>query len=81
MKILKEGNVTVECTGKGNNNVGCGALLVLEKGDVFKTYHHARFETRTFYTIKCKSCSAKTDVGAKYAHLLGSNPDNQSSVR
>jgi hypothetical protein len=56
MKILKKGREqkgwTREeiCTGVGNGGGGCGAKLLVEQGDLFKTYSHARDETETFTT-------------------------------
>lgn len=66
MKVLKEGkgNWSREetCTGKGNGDGGCGAVLLLEEGDFFYTYSHIKDETDRFISFRCPCCSVLTDV-------------------
>jgi hypothetical protein len=68
MKVLKPGRAQkgwakeYECTGKGNGNGGCGALLLVEQGDLFHTTQCARDETDYFVTFKCAACGVKTDI-------------------
>jgi hypothetical protein len=65
MKLLKEGKATskeVECTGEGNGNDGCGALLLLEEGDLFFTYSHVKDETDRFISFRCLYCGVLNDV-------------------
>lgn len=67
MKILKEGrkqkgwSKECICTGNGNGNGGCGAKLLIEIADVYKTYRNCRDETDTYFTFKCVSCDVETD--------------------
>ena len=68
MKILKPGreqkgwSVEVTCTGGGNGGGGCGAVLLVEQADLYKTYRNARDETDTFITFRCPSCRVETDL-------------------
>ena len=68
MKVLEKGRPQkgwakeYECTGKGNKGGGCGAKLLVEQGDLFHTYSHARDETDTYTTFKCSECGVLTDI-------------------
>lgn len=68
MKVVKPGREQAgwareeECTGKGNGFGGCGAILLVEHGDLFKTFRHALNETDVFITFKCPSCGVLTDI-------------------
>lgn len=68
MKVLKEGRpqegwaIEIECTGAGNKEGGCGALLLVERDDVFVTRSHARDETTTYNTFRCGACGVWTDI-------------------
>jgi hypothetical protein len=68
MRVLKKGReqkgwaTEATCTGKGNGNGGCGALLLVEQGDLFHTYRCARDETDTFTTFRCCECGVLTDI-------------------
>lgn len=50
------------CTGHGNGNGGCGAKLLVEQPDMFKTYRNCRDESDTFITYKCPCCGVLTDI-------------------
>ena len=50
------------CTGSGNGNGGCGATLLVEKGDLFYTESHALHETEYHTTFRCEQCGVLTDV-------------------
>ncbi len=59
MRLIRAGSDTgwgreLRCTGKGNNLNGCGALLLVEKGDLHIAEAVACF--------KCPGCNAWTDV-------------------
>lgn len=62
MRLLERGNpqkgwaVKKRCTGVGNGNGGCGALLLVEQADVFFTESHARDETTRYATFECSEC-------------------------
>jgi hypothetical protein len=45
----------IECTGNGNGYFGCGAILLVEGSDLFKT-------TNTDITFKCPECGNLTDL-------------------
>lgn len=68
MKVLKKGRPQkgwaseFECTGEGNDGGGCGAKLLVEQGDLFKTYSHARDETTEYVTFICSGCVVLTDI-------------------
>jgi hypothetical protein len=68
MKIIEAGRPQkgwakeFECTGSGNKGGGCGALLLVEIGDLFITESHARDETDTFITFECIACGVWTDI-------------------
>lgn len=68
MKVIKEGSgqkgwsKKFECSGAGNDGGGCGAVLLVEQGDLFKTTSHARNETTTYVTFKCCECGVLTDI-------------------
>lgn len=50
------------CTGDGNGKGGCGARLLIEQGDLFKTSSNSRDEREDFATFKCEACGVRTDV-------------------
>lgn len=68
MKILKPGReqkgwtTEATCTGKGNKNGGCGAVLLVEQPDIYRTFRHCRDETDVFYTFTCAGCGVETDL-------------------
>lgn len=68
MEVIKKGrpqkgwSIEVECTGRGNGGGGCGALLLVSVGDLYKTYSHARDESTEYITFTCSECSVRTDI-------------------
>ncbi len=68
MKTLKKGrdqkgwSKEEKCTGLGNGGGGCGALLLVEQGDIFRTTSHARDETTNHVTFACHDCGVLTDM-------------------
>lgn len=70
MKVLKKGrpqkgwSYEFFCTGAGNQNGGCGAKLLVEQDDVFRTYRHALSETDVYNTFRCPECEVLTDIPA-----------------
>lgn len=72
MKVLeqKQWTVTVTCTGRGNNQQGCGSILEVEKEDIrfYKgksgdpaidgTFFYAEPEA----VIRCPVCGTLTDL-------------------
>jgi hypothetical protein len=69
MKILKKGRgqkgwtKEFTCTGKGNGGGGCGAVLLVELGDLFQTSSSDYGGDTDYYvTFKCCQCGVKTDI-------------------
>ncbi len=61
------------CTGVGNGNNGCGAVLELSEDDLYGTYNSCmgRFETY-FVTFMCPCCGSETDLANSDGYR---NPD------
>lgn len=80
MKVLKAGRdqsswaKEFHCTGHGNKDGGCGALLLVERADLFLTFSSARDETETYVTFQCSQCHVLTDIPSNQypsdTHLL-----------
>lgn len=72
MKVLKPGRKqngwTTEavCTGKGNGGGGCGATLLVEQPDLFRTVQCCKDETEYYITFRCSECGVKTDIEAPF---------------
>lgn len=68
MKLLREGRCQngwakeYKCTGHGNNNGGCGAVLLVDETDLFRTFRCCIDETEEFTTFKCPQCGVLTDI-------------------
>lgn len=68
MKTIKKGrpqkgwSKKFTCTGKGNGGGGCGAILLVEQGDLFHTVSTALHETDYYITFQCCECGVLTDV-------------------
>lgn len=72
MKTVKKGRKQkgwakeVKCTGNGNGGGGCGATLLVEQGDLYKTFHHCYGDSSpdVFITFTCQECGIETDIDA-----------------
>lgn len=68
MKVLKKGrpqkgwSAKAECTGNGNEGGGCGAQLLVEQDDLYRTESHARDEVTNYFTFTCADCGVETDL-------------------
>ena len=68
MKIIEPGrpqqgwSIEAGCTGHGNGNGGCGAKLIVEQPDLFKTFRGVRDEHEECVTFKCAACGVLTDL-------------------
>lgn len=68
MKLIKKGREQqgwaqeFKCSGKGNGGGGCDALLLVEQGDLFRTYESHQGETDSFVTFECSECKVHTDL-------------------
>lgn len=71
MKILKPGrdqrgwSTTAKCTGYGNGGGGCGAELLVEQPDLFRTFTHCRDATEEHVTFACGACGVPTDLAER----------------
>lgn len=68
MKVIKKGREQkgrakeYECTGAGNRNGGCGAILLVEEGDLFQTSNSDYGgDTEHYVTFRCPECGSLTD--------------------
>lgn len=68
VKVIKPGrdqkgwSIEWTCSGDGNGGGGCGAMLLVEQPDLFRTSKSCRDETDYFVTFKCMSCGVMTDL-------------------
>lgn len=69
MKVLKKGNgqkswsTKRTCSGHGNGGGGCGATLLVEKPDLYKTSsHHYDGSSEYYITFSCPLCKVETDL-------------------
>jgi hypothetical protein len=71
MKVLKSGSgqkgwsTKATCTGDGNQGGGCGAKLLVEEPDVFKTMTGGNYggdSPEPCATFKCPECGVLTDL-------------------
>lgn len=69
MKLVKPGRPQsgwaqeFACTGEGNRGGGCGAVLLVEQDDVFRTFSsHYDGSTDNYNTFKCSACGVETDL-------------------
>lgn len=76
MRILKPGrkqygwSTETKCTGSGNGGGGCGALLLVEEGDLYRTQsHHYDGSSESYVTFRCIWCSVETDLRDVPVHV------------
>lgn len=69
MKVLEPGRqqngwaTETNCTGNGNGGGGCGAKLLVEEGDLYKTHHYDYSGGHdTYITFRCSQCRVQTDI-------------------
>lgn len=69
MKVLKKGREQkgwakeYECTGVGNGMGGCGAVLLVEQDDLFRTCSSDYTGDCEYYTtFQCCECKILTDI-------------------
>jgi hypothetical protein len=69
MKVIKKGrkqkgwSKEFKCTGKGNGGGGCGAILLVSKGDIYQTSSHHYDGSSDYYnTFTCPCCRVETDI-------------------
>jgi hypothetical protein len=70
MKVIKLGvpvewSAELTCTGDGNGGGGCGAVLLVESSDLYRTSAETfNFTSTRCVTFRCVVCGAQTDVHA-----------------
>jgi hypothetical protein len=85
MKLMKPGREQkgwakeFVCTGQGNGNGGCGATLLVEEGDVFRTSSCHQGEVDHFTTFRCCACGVDTDIEVP-GHVKDKAPLRESWV-
>ena len=63
IEVKKNGWQRRICTGKGNSNIGCGSVLLLDIDDVEVRYHTwLDGSVDTYYSFVCPVCHAMTDI-------------------
>lgn len=83
MKVIEQGTgqqgwaKQAVCTGNGNGGGGCGAKLLVEERDLYKTYSSDRPGYETHVTFSCVSCRVETDLEMKDvpSHILHRLPN------
>lgn len=79
MKVVKSGSgqrgwaTETTCSGAGNGKGGCGAVLMVEQDDLFKTHHYDYGGGHdTYITFRCVECRVLTDIdvpGSIYSQI------------
>lgn len=78
MKVIKSGKAgsawksKQKCTGKGNKQVGCNAVLLVEGDDVFNMSNENTAVKKTFM---CPECGAFTDLINVPPNIGNRNPN------
>jgi hypothetical protein len=69
MKVIKKGRAQkgwakeYECTGMGNGGGGCGAILLVEEADLYRTSScDYTGDCDYFTTFRCGQCGVQTDI-------------------
>ncbi len=68
MKVIRPGREQkgwakeLECTGKGNGDGGCGAILLVEQDDLLRTGSSAMGERDYYVSFICAACGVMTDT-------------------
>lgn len=84
MKILSPGRegqkswtTEATCTGHGNGLGGCGARLLVEKTDLYKTHQYDYGGGHdVFTTFMCPQCEVETDIDVP-SNIGASLPDKK----
>ncbi len=87
MKVLKPGrpqkgwSTEATCTGNGNGDGGCGAVLLVEQDDLFRTTRCCRDEVDYFTTFACPQCGVLTDLHEPLPYSLKSKLPDETAWR
>jgi hypothetical protein len=78
MKVIEPGRKQIgwsrecKCTGNGNGGGGCGAVLLVEQPDLYRTTSsHYDGSTDHYVTFTCSECGVQTDI----SHVPGNIKD------
>jgi len=88
MKVIKKGREQrgwakeFECTGNGNGGGGCGAILLVEEADLYKTHQYDYGGGHDVYiTFRCCECGVQTDVKGVPGNVTSNIPDHEHGQR
>lgn len=86
MKVIQKGDgrkgwaKEFKCTGSGNGNGGCGATLLVEEGDLYRTHSYDYGGGHdVFTTFKCPECNQETDVSVPSSVNVREKPSKTSN--
>jgi hypothetical protein len=81
VRTLKKGrkqkgwSTKATCTGEGNGDGGCGAVLLVEQVDIYATHSsHYDGSTDHYNTFKCGECGVESDLPSS-VHVPFTPPD------
>ncbi|MEI8223877.1 MAG: hypothetical protein WCG20_02000 [bacterium] len=82
MKVIQEGGAAGKeftCTGSGNGDLGCGAVLLVSQMDLYQTRHECYDGSTDYYTtFCCPCCGAETDVKLSSSiRIYGTRPSGE----
>lgn len=69
------------CTGDGNGNGGCGAVLLVEQADLYETSHSFMGETDYYTTFKCSACGVETDITDVPSNVIDKLPSKATWMK
>lgn len=88
MKIIKKGHKQkgwskeFKCAGKGNGGGGCGAILLVEEGDLYYRRDYAYdLSYEVYTTFSCPCCRVETDVNVPDSIKILENKPKRKSRR
>lgn len=83
MELVKKGRKQggwakkFKCTGEGNEDGGCGAVLLVSQIDLYQTSRDSHDETEFFLTFCCSECGVETDIDGVSVEPLGKRPSEK----
>lgn len=79
---LANWSVQILCSGKGNNKIGCGAVLLVEESDLFnstRVIEHDHVVMQTSFC--CTECKAHTDIDNVPTEIFNRLPSKREFLR
>ncbi len=67
-QVVKPGRVQAgwskeyKCTGAGNGDGGCGAIILVSGYDIYETSSSCMGESEKYATFCCPACGMETDI-------------------